>query len=457
MGRITETLIRQKAEHNEGLLNDLKEVSLHQLEIEKIEVLGKVCRELEILYLQNNLIGKLENLHRLKCLKYLNMAVNNITKVENLERCESLEKLDFTVNYIDVDELSSLRNLEELEHFSELYMTGNPCTDFEHYRQYVIGILPRLKRLDGEEVTPTERIQARQNLKEVEEKLEKVAAECRARKEKERAEKGEKVEEIDMEGKERRDHISVPAETFADPKYGPEERTRLHKEMAAQREEGRASRDKTRAELLTDEAAARIREVEEEKARREEERGGIFGAVRQKNEGGWKFAISEDKRNVIVEIGFPKFMSTSLIDLDVQPSYLKAVAKGKTIQLCFPTEVHTAKAEAKRSQTTGALVVTAPKLDPSAPVLFASTSATNEEEEKKRKEKEEKERRSRLKPLRSGGEGGKDDFRKIVKKKGEEEEEEEPFIKEAKPKVEKEVRKVEVPDDIDLSEVPDLE
>lgn len=56
----------QRAEHNEGILATLEEVSLHQQNIERIELLGHLCRHLRILYLQSNLIGKLENLHRLK-------------------------------------------------------------------------------------------------------------------------------------------------------------------------------------------------------------------------------------------------------------------------------------------------------------------------------------------------------------------------------------------------------
>ena len=58
MVRITEQLVRKRAEHNEGLISSLEEVSLHQQEIEKIENLDKWCRELKILYLQNNLIAK---------------------------------------------------------------------------------------------------------------------------------------------------------------------------------------------------------------------------------------------------------------------------------------------------------------------------------------------------------------------------------------------------------------
>ena len=58
----------QRAEHNDGCLSTLQEISLHQLNIERIDLLGHACRGLKILYLQNNLISKLENLHHLKAL-----------------------------------------------------------------------------------------------------------------------------------------------------------------------------------------------------------------------------------------------------------------------------------------------------------------------------------------------------------------------------------------------------
>ena len=108
---MTEDLIRRKAEHNEWMLSTLEEISLHQLDIDRIEVIGN-CRYLRILYLQSNLIKKIEGLHRLKLLDYLNIALNNITKIENLERCESLRKLDMTVNFVDLDELHSVGSLK---------------------------------------------------------------------------------------------------------------------------------------------------------------------------------------------------------------------------------------------------------------------------------------------------------------------------------------------------------
>ena len=129
MAPISERMLRTRAEHNEGMLSTLKEVSIHQQDIERIEVLGQLCRHLEIIYMQSNLIGKLENLNRLKELQYLNVAVNNIRKVENLQRCESLTKLDLTVNFIDKAGLLSMESLKENYRLKELFLMGNPCAD----------------------------------------------------------------------------------------------------------------------------------------------------------------------------------------------------------------------------------------------------------------------------------------------------------------------------------------
>lgn len=86
MPQITRALIRKRAEHNEGIISSLEEISLHQEEIEGInDVLGSTCRKMKILYLQNNLIPKIENLVHLKELEYLNLALNNITKIEGLQ------------------------------------------------------------------------------------------------------------------------------------------------------------------------------------------------------------------------------------------------------------------------------------------------------------------------------------------------------------------------------------
>ena len=82
--RLTEELIKKKTEHHDGLLADLEEITLHQLEIERIEVIGTLCRKLQILYLQNNIIERIEGLAHCKDLRYLNLALNNVSKIEGL-------------------------------------------------------------------------------------------------------------------------------------------------------------------------------------------------------------------------------------------------------------------------------------------------------------------------------------------------------------------------------------
>ena len=168
---ITRALIRKRAEHNEGIVSTLEEITLHQEELEGInEVLGMTCRKLKILYLQNNIISRMENLVHLKELRYLNLALNNVKRIEGLQNCEFLNKLDLTVNFIDVDELEdSINHLATRLELTDLYMMGNPSqTNWTGFNSFVIAKLPQLKNLDGTEITRSMHIQARQKLSQLE-------------------------------------------------------------------------------------------------------------------------------------------------------------------------------------------------------------------------------------------------------------------------------------------------
>jgi protein TilB len=175
---ITRELLRRRAEHNEGILSTLEEVTLHQEELEGInEVLGTTCRRLRILYLQNNLIGRIENLTHLKELGYLNLALNNIKVIEGLHNCEFLHKLDLTINFIDVDGLEqSIDHLVSRTNLTDLYMMGNPCeAKWEGFKHYVIAKLPQLKTLDGAEITRSMQIVATQSLPRLDAELKALA------------------------------------------------------------------------------------------------------------------------------------------------------------------------------------------------------------------------------------------------------------------------------------------
>ena len=56
---VTEELVRSRAEHNEGEIFSLEELSLHQQQIERLECIGNWCLNLRILYLQNNLVPRI--------------------------------------------------------------------------------------------------------------------------------------------------------------------------------------------------------------------------------------------------------------------------------------------------------------------------------------------------------------------------------------------------------------
>lgn len=82
---------------------------------------------MKIIYLQNNIIDKIENLTKLKELEYLNVAVNCISKIEGLDKCESLNKLDLTMNFVDFEDFKeSVEHLARCKNLKEIYLVGNP-------------------------------------------------------------------------------------------------------------------------------------------------------------------------------------------------------------------------------------------------------------------------------------------------------------------------------------------
>lgn len=56
---VTKELLVKRAEHNDGDLSTLEEITLHQYDIEKIELLDVYCKRLRILYLQSNQIMRI--------------------------------------------------------------------------------------------------------------------------------------------------------------------------------------------------------------------------------------------------------------------------------------------------------------------------------------------------------------------------------------------------------------
>ncbi|KAJ3113698.1 Protein tilB [Phlyctochytrium bullatum] len=343
--KIDEQLIRRRAEHNDGELSTLKEVTLHQFDIEKIENLETYCRGLEILYLQNNLIGRIENLGKLKALRYLNLALNNIKLIENLEGCESLEKLDLTVNFIENP--LCIDNLANNIMLRELFLVGNPVTKVEGYREYAICTLPFLKALDGKEVEKSERLWAQQSFAKLKEKYEakfphvpRITKKPPPVDEAALEETRKKLEEIETKGveelKEEFNNKAVP--------YTPE--SRLETARAIQKMKG-----------ITDEKPKQTkREIPKEPET-------LNGRVLQKNEGKWNFWWTDEDNpdSICLHVEISKYLDSSFIDVDPHPTWIRVVIKEKLLQLTLDEEILPDQVHCERSKLSGLLVVTMKK------------------------------------------------------------------------------------------------
>ncbi|XP_058650936.1 dynein axonemal assembly factor 11 isoform X2 [Onychostoma macrolepis] len=387
MVRISEDLIRRRAEHNNGDIFSLEEVSLHQQDIERIEHIDKWCRDLKILYLQNNLIPKIENVGRLKKLEYLNLALNNIEVIENLEGCESLQKLDLTVNF--VGKLSSVESLKQNLHLRELYLVGNPCTEFLGYRQYVVACLPQLQWLDGKEIRRGERIQVLQELDAVRRRvLEQEVDYIEKREEQKRSglkETTEKQEDPQINqllsenqnGTDQNPESSSKAHTDAEDKekefwekpcpFTPESRLEAHRHLEDKRaKEKKREKPKNKTLRTLINADGRVLNINEPKL---------------------DFSLTEDENNcMLLDLHVYRHMDTSLLDVDVQPTYVRVTVKEKVFQLVLPAEVKPDSSTAQRSQTTGHLLLILPlahgEIKPKKPTA-RPTSVTSNQNTKK--------------------------------------------------------------------------
>lgn len=305
---LTVEMVRKRSEHNDGVLSTLEEIAMHQDEIGVLtNVLERYCPHLRILYLQNNYIEKIQFISKLKELEYLNMALNNVEIIEGLEGCESLNKLDLTCNFI-VDILC-INVLKENAFLKELHLIGNPCDRFEGYRDYVVGVLPNLKMLDGQEVTPTDRIRAKRNFAMLESKM---------------------IEQI---------------ASYKPTHYTPEERLAAWREIEMKKKENSPPEK-------PDPRDATFHKIKKPAAGPDEN-----GKIMQCNMGKWNFKWKVEGDYLSLDVAIGRYLDVSQITVDVNPTWIRVEAKEKVLQLILPHEVFSDQVEAFKSETTGHLVV----------------------------------------------------------------------------------------------------
>lgn len=293
----------------------------------------------------------------LKELEYINLALNNIQKIEGLQNCEFIRKLDLTVNFIDFDELKpSVENLSSLDRLSELYMMGNPCQANwpNKFELYIIAKLPQLNTLDGKEITKSMRILALKESKNLEEELNLLAQETRKRKKLKQIQeqlKEDGVEEIISKGVLESDQLTENT---------PEVRVEIYKELAQQKKEklDRDNENKPKQRDYEKEHQDSISIIRENEQSLDEQE------IKQKNEGGWQFIWDEEthKGSITLELKLPKHLDSSLIDVDIHPTYVSVIIKGKLLRLRTPSEISVVSSKCQRSKLTGSLKIIMPKV-----------------------------------------------------------------------------------------------
>ncbi|QDZ22172.1 LRRcap domain-containing protein [Chloropicon primus] len=138
---------KNKIEEVSGLatLTNLTKLSIQNNRLTKIDGLATLAN-LEELYLSFNGLTKIEGLESLTSLTILDLASNQIKEMEGLETLVKLEDL-----WLDNNKIKQVQGVETLGELRTLYLEGNPVKR-EEYRSKVIKWLPKLEKLDMEDL-----------------------------------------------------------------------------------------------------------------------------------------------------------------------------------------------------------------------------------------------------------------------------------------------------------------
>ncbi len=134
-----------KAEKQADMLFKLTHIHLDRENIFEIDNLAEYLGPITNLYLQHNLIRKIENLEFLTNLKFLVLSNNQIEKIENLKALKQLKFLDLSNNKIEKFNVNELPiSLVILD------LRGNKCLEDEIEMKKLMANLKNIKQINGE-------------------------------------------------------------------------------------------------------------------------------------------------------------------------------------------------------------------------------------------------------------------------------------------------------------------
>jgi len=312
--------------------------------------------------------------------------------IDELVECRSLVELFLLGNpcmglNVDNDDMSAVDNASKEEGVVD---KGQKQVGWRGCRAYVIARLPSLQFLDGKEIKRSERILAMQQLPALTDELHTLAEEVRQK------HQIDIVQDAD-DNESSSEYIADDATT----EHNPATRTKMSNELydqkqAKEKEQNANAPPKPKGEKEWEEEHAntvqKVREKEEQsrevkRSNVKDETGNITkkdGGIKQCNQGKYQFWFEEEasssstnkddssKRggtSLIMRVAIPKYLSTSLIDVDIHPTYVSVVIKSKILRVILPVEVLSSQAVARRSQASGYLELVMPKAVPNELVI----------------------------------------------------------------------------------------
>ncbi|CDS36644.1 leucine rich repeat containing protein 23 [Echinococcus multilocularis] len=139
---------------NQFKLRSLETLELRGNKITSSEGLSEL-HALKTLYFSENLLRSVEDISAMKGLVILHLRDNNIRRLDGfLHGPPNLQYLNLRGNQIK--RWSEVKKLMSLLTLKILILSDNPIADRDHYRPLVLGMLPRLKRLDKDKTSPDE-------------------------------------------------------------------------------------------------------------------------------------------------------------------------------------------------------------------------------------------------------------------------------------------------------------
>ena len=127
-------------------LMNLKELDLSNQEIEKIENLSNL-KNLHVLNLSYNRISKIENVTCLKNLEIFYLSNNFIQEIPTIFT-KNTNIVEFYIGFNAILKKDNILNMKHMSKLKVLDLEGNPITNFSDYKNYTLGVLQQLLKLD---------------------------------------------------------------------------------------------------------------------------------------------------------------------------------------------------------------------------------------------------------------------------------------------------------------------